>query len=115
MSKSVTPRGVEHECDRLGRRRSPEQGRGLRPLQPPLPEEWTSRVLRVAMPESDWERFEAMADAYAPMAPTQARAHGMALSGLLHSVPAPRPEPGPLDWMDWERRKTLRLLLKKSS
>ena len=39
----------------------------------------------------------------------------MVLSGLLHSVPEPRPEPGPLDWMDWERHKTLRLLLKKTS
>jgi hypothetical protein len=103
------------ERDRLGRRRSPEQERGLRPLHPILPEEWISRVLRVAMPESDWEHFEALAAAYAPKAETQARAHGLALSGLLNSVPAPRPEPGPLDWMDWERRKTLRLLLKKSS
>jgi hypothetical protein len=115
MAKSVTPRGVEHERDRLGRRRSPEQERGLRPLHPPLPEEWTSKVLRVAMPESDWERFEALAAAYTPAAATQARANGMVLSSLLHSVPAPRPEPGPLDWMDWERRKTLRLLLKRSS
>jgi hypothetical protein len=101
--------------DRLGRRRGPGQERGLRPLHPILPDEWISRVLRVAMSESDWERFEALADAYALEAPSQARAHGMALSNLLHSVPAPRPEPGPLDWMDWERRKTLRLLLKKSS
>ncbi len=82
-------------------------------MHPPLPEEWVSKVLRVAMPEEDWERFEALAAAWAPMASTQARAHGMALSGLLHAAPAPRPEPGPLDWMDWERRKTLRLLLKK--
>jgi hypothetical protein len=103
------------EHDRLGRRRSPEQERGLRPLHPPLPDEWNSRVLRVAMPESDWEQFEALTAAYAPRASTQARAHGLALSSLLHSVPVSRPEPGPLDWMDWERRKTLRLLLKKSS
>jgi hypothetical protein len=103
------------ERDRLGRRRSPGQGRGLRPIQPALPEEWVSKVLRVAMPESDWERFEAMADACAPIAPTQARAQGMVLSSLLQSTPVPRPEPGPLDWMDWERRKALRLLLKKTS
>ncbi len=30
---------------------------------------------------------------------------------LIHAVPDPPPEPGPLDWMDWERRKALRLLL----
>ena len=103
------------ERDRLGRRRSPEQERGLRPLHPPLPEEWISKALRVAMPESDWERFESLADAWAPIVSTRARAHGLVLSSLLHSAPVPRPEPGPLDWMDWERRKTLRLLLKKSS
>lgn len=101
--------------DRLGRRRSPEQGRGLRPLHPPLPGEWTSKVLRVAMPESDWERFEELAESCAPIASTRARAVGLVLSSLLHSAPVPRPEPGPLDWMDWERGKTLRLLLKKTS
>ena len=42
------------ERDRLGRRRSPEQERGLRPLHPLLPEEWISKALRVAMSESDW-------------------------------------------------------------
>src|SRR5262245_20044140 len=103
------------ERDRLGRRRGPEQGRGLRPLHPPLPEEYVSRAVRVAMPGSDWERFDALADACSPMVPTQARAHGLVISSLLHAAPVPRPEPGPLDWMDWERRKTLRLLLKKSS
>ena len=98
------------ERDRLGRRRSPEQERGLRPLHPPLPEEWISKALRVAMSERDWNRFESLVGRYAALAPTQARAHGLALSNLLHSVPAPQPEPGPLDWMDWERQKTLRLL-----
>src|SRR5436190_18518837 len=102
------------ERDRLGRRRSPEQERGLRPLHPPLPEEWISKALRVAMSESDWDRFATLVDRYAAMAPTQARAHGLVLSSLLHAVPEPQPEPGPLDWMDWERRKTLRLLLTKS-
>ena len=47
------------ERDRLGRRRSPEQERGLRPLHPLLPEEWVSKALRVAMSESDWAEFEA--------------------------------------------------------
>ncbi|MFI5455791.1 MAG: hypothetical protein ACHRXM_10105 [Isosphaerales bacterium] len=99
------------ERDRLGRRRSPLQERGLRPLHPLLPEEWVSRVLRVAMSESDWAQFEARVARCAAVVPTQARAHGLVLSGLLHAVPPPEPEPGPLDWMDWERRKTLRLLM----
>jgi hypothetical protein len=66
------------------------------------------------MSESDWGRFEALVARCSASTPTQARAHGLALSTLLHGVPAPQPEPGPLDWMDWERRKTLRLLLKRS-
>jgi hypothetical protein len=99
------------EHDRLGRRRSPEQERGLRPLHPPLPEEWVSKALRVAMSESDWTLFEGMVARYAPMSPTLARAHGMVLAGLLHRTPPHEPDAGPLDWMDWERRKTLRLLL----
>jgi hypothetical protein len=102
------------ERDRLGRRRSPEQERGLRPMHPPLPEEWVSKVLRVAMPGSDWERFDNLSGACATIAPTQARANGIVLSGLLHAAAAARPEPGPMDWMDWERRKTLRLLKKTS-
>jgi hypothetical protein len=80
-------------------------------LHPLLPDEWISKVLRVAMAEADWAQFEALAARYASVAPTQARAHGMLVSSLLHAVPTPEPEPGPLDWMDWERRKTLRLLL----
>ena len=103
------------ERDRLGRRRGPEQERGLRPLHPPLPEEWISRALRGAMPQSDWDRFESLADRYAALVPTQARAHGLALSSLLHPTAATRTDPGPLDWMDWERRKAFRLLLAKSS
>jgi|SRR5271165_4080952 len=99
------------ERDRLGRRRRPEQERGLRPLHPLLPEEWVSKALRVAMSESDWAELEALVARCALLAPTQARAYGMVLSGLLHGVQVAEREPGPLDWMDWERRKTLRLLL----
>jgi hypothetical protein len=101
------------EHDRLGRRRSPEQVRGLRPLHPPLPEEWVSKALRVAMSESDWALFETLVARYLPSAPTFARAHGLLLAGLLHG--ASQRELGPLDWMDWERRKTLRLLLPAGS
>lgn len=98
--------------DRLGRRRQPDQGRGLRPLHPPLPERWVSKALRVAMSEADWERLDALVREAEPEAPTQARALGLAISGLLHPAPEASP-PGPLDWMDWERRKTLRLLMSR--
>jgi len=103
------------EHDRLGRRRSPEQTRGLRPLHPPLPEEWVSKALRVAMSESDWALFDTLVARYIPNAPTLARAHGKMLANLLHGASQPEPELGPLDWMDWERRKTLRLLLPAGS
>jgi hypothetical protein len=99
---------MERDRDRLGRRRQPLQERGLRPLHPPLPEEWVSRALRVAMPEADWQRFEAAVGRLGTGATTQARAYGMTLSRLVQAE-AP-PPPGPLDWMDWERRKALRLL-----
>jgi hypothetical protein len=103
------------ERDRLGRRRSPKQERGLRPLYPLLPEEWVSKALRVAMSESDWSEFERLVALCASRAPTQARAYGIALASLLQARPRPEPVAGPLDWMDWERRKTLRLLLRQSS
>ena len=98
------------EQDRLGRKRTPDQNRGLRPLHPILPQEWESRAIRVAMSEDDWSRLEALAREMAPAEPTQARAIGATISHLMHAVPAPEHSPGPLDWMDWERRKTLRLL-----
>ena len=79
-------------------------------MHPLLPEEWTSKALRVAMSQADWARFEAIVRGVAPQAPTQARAHGIAISRLIESATNPRPAPGPLDWMDWERQKTLRLL-----
>ncbi len=95
------------ERDRLGRKRSPEQVRGLRPLHPPLPDEWVSKVLRVAMSESDWIRLEALVARHAGAASTQPRANGLVLSHLLHSVPLPEsePAPGPLEkkYLDsWE-------------
>ena len=102
---------MEREQDRLGRKRQPGQERGLRPLHPLLPSEWTSKALRVAMSHEDWERFDALVRVAAARAhsPTQARAHGEAISGLMDTALA-REAPGPLDWMDWEREKTLRLL-----
>ena len=98
------------EKDSRGRKRQPDQGRGLRPLHPVLPEHWQSRALRVAMSEVDWDRFEALVRDLAADSPTQARAYGKTLARLIHAVPEPSPKSKDLDWMDWERRKTLRLL-----
>src|SRR4051812_38425638 len=98
--------------DRRGRRRQPDQGRGLRPLHPALPQRWMSKAIRVAMSQDDWSRFEAMVRGVADQAPTQARAHGIVISCLIERTDTepPRPAPRPLDWMDWERQKALRLL-----
>lgn len=82
----------------------------MRPLHPPLPDTWTSRALRVAMSSEDWERFETLVRDLAPDAPTQARAHGQVISQLIENAASVRPTPGPVNWMDWERQKTLRLL-----
>lgn len=98
------------ERDRLGRRRRPGQERGLRPLFPDLPDHWTSKVLRVAMSQEDWRRFDDFVRVLGAGALTQARAHGQTLSALMGSDAAAATEPGPLDWMDWERRKAVRLL-----
>ena len=62
------------------------------------------------MSRKNWTRFEEIVRAVAPDAPSEARANGVALSRLMEAATHSRPAPGPLDWMDWERQKTLRLL-----
>ena len=100
------------ERDRRGRERRPNQERGLRPLHPLLPSHWTSKALRVAMSEEDWERFDDLVHSVLSQTqtPTQARAQGLVISRLMETAAQVRPAAGPLDWMDWERQKTLRLL-----
>lgn len=96
--------------DRLGRQRRPNQERGLRPLHPLLPDEWSSRALRVAMSSRDWARFEALVQSVAADVPTQARANGVAIARLIDNATTPQPSPRPFDWMDWEWQKALKLL-----
>ena len=94
--------------DRRGRRRRPEQARGLRPLHPLLPPAWMSRALRVAMSAEDWSRFDALVAEASYRSPTQARAQGEVISTLIRERPTPAP--GSSNWMDWESQKALRLL-----
>ncbi len=77
-------------------------------MHPLLPPEWMSRALRVAMSAEDWDRFDALVLEASRHAPTQARAHGEVIAGLIHD--RQRAGGGPTNWMDWERQKTLRLL-----
>ncbi len=64
------------------------------------------------MSENDWERFEDLVlhVAETVQSPTQARANGIVLSKLIESASRASVTPGPLEWMDWERQKILRLL-----
>lgn len=97
--------------DRRGRLRHPDQSRGLRPMHPTLPEHWESRALRVSMSADDWQRLESLIHRVAADEPTQARAIGSALAHLMNLEDvAGEPEPKPLDWLDWERDKTLQTL-----
>ncbi len=57
------------------------------------------------MSAEDWLRFEALVRTALPQAPTQARAQGIVISRLIDRAAHSRPDPGPLDWMDWERLK----------
>jgi len=93
---------MEHRRDRRGRRRQPDQERGLRPLFPILGEGWESRALRVAMPTGMWRRFDRLAAQFP--ATTQARANGEAIVYLL------RYESETAQWLDWDQQKQLRLL-----
>ena len=62
-------------------------------------------------------RLEHLVQLAADQAPTLARAYGVTISRLLNQRDADSANAtaaaGPLDWMDWERRKTLRLLFPK--
>lgn len=80
-------------------------------MHPTLPDRWESRALRVAMSEEDWTRLESLVRRVEADQPTRARALGAALSHLIRSEDnATPPESGRLDWLDWERRKTLHAL-----
>ena len=81
------------EHDRRGRKRQPNQERGLRPLHPLLPSHWISKPVRVAMSREDWERFEEMVASVMSQtqSPTQARAQGMVVSRLMDTAEASPP------------------------
>lgn len=93
--------------DRRGRRRSPGQERGLRPRFPALPAGWITRAVRLSLPASRWDEFEALVASFRSEQPTEARAAGAALAHLLDAAHG---RVANLHWLDWEREKTYRIL-----
>src|SRR5947209_5283384 len=108
-----------HAQDKLGRRRTAAQNRGLRPLFPELPADFNSRLLRVAMAAESWDLFDQRIALSA--APTRPRAVGQVLEHALreYAVSSVR-ESSELatwanaqpahDWQQWQIEKEAALL-----
>lgn len=90
-----------NDClDALGRRRTSDQNRGLRPLYPLLQPGHRSRSLRVAMSERAWAALERTLRL--SRAATRPRAVGELLEGALGTASP--------DWQEWQIRKEKELL-----
>ena len=96
--------------DSIGRRRQPGQNSGLKRPEP-LPDGWQGRSIRISLPESDWLLLDSLIANLAPDGASRSMAMGKVLHQLLseHQRSA-QFQWSPDDWMEWERRKTLRLL-----
>jgi hypothetical protein len=92
--------------DALGRRRTPDQERGLRPLHPRLPAGLSSRSIRLAMTERAWRLLASYA-ARSPAA-TAPRALGELVERALEQAHA-------ADWQEWQIRKERSLLERRAS
>jgi hypothetical protein len=91
--------------DALGRRRTRDQTRGLRPLYPRLDSDEYSQSIRVAMTRRAWQALErALAGSKAP---TRPRAIGDILERALGTSQ-------PADWQEWQIRKEKQLLQRAS-
>jgi hypothetical protein len=86
--------------DSLGRRRTPDQTRGLRPMHPALAPGQRSRSIRVAMSERAWAALESAVRL--SRATTKPRAIGELLESAL-GTSAP-------DWQEWQINKEKQLL-----
>jgi hypothetical protein len=112
--------------DALGRRRRLTQNRGLRPLFPKLPSEYSSRLIRLAMSSRAWEQIERLVAGSS--APTLPRAYGEVVERLLETFEAssrsvvgtpfrlpPKAtveaeQASQEDWLIWQMQKELALL-----
>ena len=120
---------IAEKRDALGRRRQPQQNRGLRSLFPKLPHDTQSRLVRIAMSGRAWERLEQLVSQAATA--TKPRAYGEVLEHLLDNLSAPSPTSPELkvpvfltsseqeeevtnnhvsDWQAWQMQKERALL-----
>jgi hypothetical protein len=91
--------------DVLGRRRTPTQTKGLRPLYPPLSSDHYSQSVRIAMTQRAWAALErAIANSKAL---TRPRAIGDLLERALGTSQT-------VDWQEWQIRKEKQLLQRAS-
>ncbi len=90
--------------DSLGRRRTPNQNQGLRPLHPPLATGERSRSIRVAMSDRAWAALDRAAKLSRAL--TRPRAIGELLESALGTATP--------DWQEWQIRKEKQLLERAS-
>lgn len=96
--------------DSLGRRRQPGQASGLKRPEP-LPTDWQGRSVRINLPAADWAYLDKLIIEQG----LESASMAMAMGRLVHELLEERRRTdefrwSPDDWMEWERRKTLRLL-----
>jgi hypothetical protein len=101
--------------DSLGRKRQPDQNRGLRPLFPRLPASFESRAVRIAMTTPAWNRIDSLMAERTTA--TRPRALGEVIETLLayferpSAVAISEPEQfANADWQDWQIQKERALL-----
>jgi hypothetical protein len=95
----------ETPTDCLGRRRTPDQTRGLRPLFPKLDRDNYSQSVRIAMTRRAWIALEQAISATKAL--TRPRAIGDLLEGALGTSQT-------IDWQEWQIRKEKQLLERAS-
>lgn len=90
--------------DSLGRRRTPDQSRGLRPLYPRLDQDHESASVRIAMTRRAWAALQRVVGNSPAL--TRPRAIGDFLERALGTES--------YDWQEWQIRKEKQLLEKAS-
>ena len=90
---------------------SPNKNAGCGPCIPPCPRSGRARLCGSRCPRPTGRGSSRWRGRSPRRPPPRRGPMAWRSPTLMHTANLPQPEPGPLDWMDWERRKTLRLLL----